>query len=182
MTTRLITEPTSEPVTLAEAKLHLRVDTIDDDARITELITSARQQAELILKRSLLPQTWEKTLDAFPSSDIELLYPSVIAIESIKYQDLNNNQITLSAANYYLDKDSEPAWAILAYGYTWPATLGVANAVRVRYSAGYANTAAVPASIKQWIKLAVEKLYDTCKDDVPDGFAMALLDRYIVWG
>ena len=106
MTTRLITEPASEPVTLAEAKLHLRVDTVDDDARITELITTARQQAELILKRSLLPQTWEKTLDAFPSSDIELLYPSVIAIESIKYQDLSNTQITLSAANYYLDKDA----------------------------------------------------------------------------
>ena len=96
MTTRLITEPASEPVTLAEAKLHLRVDTVDDDARITELITSARQQAELILKRSLLPQTWEKTIDAFPTSDIELLYPSIIAIESIKYQDINNKLISPS--------------------------------------------------------------------------------------
>lgn len=186
MTTKLITAPTSEPITLAEAKLQLRVDHNDEDTIIQGFITAAREHAEQVTKRSIMPQTWEVVLDAFPESDIELLYPVVNAVESVKYIDLNGAQQTMSAFDYYLDKDSEPGWVILGTDKEWPETQEVANAVRVRYTAGYANAAAVPASIRTWLLLAVEHLYDRCKEggnaSLGDGFAQHLLDRYVVWG
>lgn len=186
MTTRLITAPTTEPITLAEAKLQLRVDNNDEDALIQGFITAAREHAEQVTRRSIMPQTWEVILDAFPDSDIELLYPNVLTVESVKYIDLNNVQQTMSASDYYLDKDSEPAWLILAIDKTWPDTLEVANAVRVRYTAGYADAISVPASIRTWLLLAVENLYDRCKEggkaSLGEGFAKHLLDRYVVWG
>ncbi|MBV9418770.1 MAG: phage head-tail connector protein, partial [Alphaproteobacteria bacterium] len=38
MSLQLTTPPATEPITLAEAKTHLKVDTTDDDALITRLI------------------------------------------------------------------------------------------------------------------------------------------------
>lgn len=67
MPSKLLTPPTSEPVTLAEAKTHLRVDINDDDALITGLIASARQSAEQICRRALISQQWKVTMDRFPA-------------------------------------------------------------------------------------------------------------------
>lgn len=190
MTTRLITAPTSEPVTLAEAKVQCHVDGNDEDALINALISGAREQCEHILGRSIMPQTWEKTLDDFPLSDgIELLNPSIISITSIKYIDaITANETTLASDQYSLDKDSEPGWVMPAYGVVWPATLPVSNAVRVRYVAGYADAASVPVSIKNWIKLAVATWYRTREAGVevgittlPHDFFSGLLDRHRIW-
>ena len=54
----LVTAPTEEPVSLAEAKLHLRVDYTNDDVLIGALITAARQHAENDTRRALVTQTW----------------------------------------------------------------------------------------------------------------------------
>ena len=67
MPSKLLTPPTSEPVSLVEVKNHLRVDINDDDALISALIASARQQAEQICRRALINQQWLVTLDQFPS-------------------------------------------------------------------------------------------------------------------
>ena len=58
MALTLITAPTTEPVTLAEARLHLRLDsdfTADDDL-IEVLIQSAREAAEQELGVALITQ------------------------------------------------------------------------------------------------------------------------------
>jgi uncharacterized phiE125 gp8 family phage protein len=182
MSLKLITEPVSEPVTLAEVKLQCRIDGNDDDAMLTSLITSARQSCEHILNRSLMAQTWELVLDAFPNVDIILRNPPVQSITSIKYIDaVTANEVTLATNKYSLDKDSEPSWVNLAYGAEWPDTLPVANAVRVRYVAGYT---AVPEAIKNWIKLAVKEMYDGCATGETvslNNFMPSLLDRYRVW-
>lgn len=191
MTTRLITAPTTEPVTLAEAKLHLRVDIADEDSLISMLISAARKNCEHILGRSLMPQTWEKILNDFPLNDgIELLNPSIISVTSIKYIDaLTANEATLASNQYVLDKDSEPGWVKPATGIVWPATLPVANAVRVRYVAGYADAASVPQDIKAWLLLSIATLYaqrevvvtGTIVQDIPRQFYDGLLDGYRIW-
>jgi hypothetical protein len=65
---KLITPPSVEPVTAAEAKLHARVDITDDDALFASLITAARRYCETALKSALVTQTWTLYLDGFPTA------------------------------------------------------------------------------------------------------------------
>lgn len=183
----IITPPATEPVSLAEARLHLKVDSTDDDTLITALIVAAREQAEHRTGRAMITQTLEKVLDAFPA-DIELPMPPAISITSVKYLDTSGVEQTLASDQYSLDSDSEPGWLTPAYGVTWPATYSAPNAVRVRYTAGYGAASDVPQSIKSWMLLAIGTLYDhrnpvivgTIVQDLPRDFLAALLDRYVI--
>ena len=61
----LTTPPTTEPVALADARTHLRIDTHEEDAYITDLVKSATNYVERYLDRSLVTQTWTATFDTF---------------------------------------------------------------------------------------------------------------------
>src|SRR5574343_985939 len=118
MALKLITAATTTPVTLAEAKLHCRVDGTDEDALITSLITAATETAEQQLAgRVLMQQTWELTLDAFPGV-FELTRVPVQSITSLKYYDTAGVQQTMAGADYTLDTTDDIGWALVtpAYG------------------------------------------------------------------
>jgi uncharacterized phiE125 gp8 family phage protein len=159
MPTKLITAPTVEPITVAEVKQRLGVTHSDLDTDFGAWITEARERAEQITGRALAPQTWEKILDAFPANEIQLPWPPLTAITWVKYTDTAGTVQTLADTVYTTDSDNEPGWLLLAYDQEWPDTLDTANAVRVRYTCGYANAAAVPASIKSWLHLQVGQAY-----------------------
>lgn len=185
MPTKLITAPTVEPVTLAHVKERIRIDGDEYDAMLPIPMAGARQLAEQITGRSLAPQTWERVLDAFPCGEIELYNPPVTGIVSIKYIDPAGVEQTLANTAYVLDADSEPAWVLPAWGMTWPATRDSANAVRVRYTAGYAEDAC-PQAIQDWIVAMVayrlknvEAASDKPMEILP--FLGGLLDRYRVY-
>lgn len=190
MALKLITPPSLIPVTLAEAKLHCKVDVSDDDALITSLISAATEAAEHATGRAILPQTFELTLDCFPDY-FELTRQPVTAITSIIYQNTAGAPVTLSGAAYTLDASSEsgPAKVTPAYGTAWPQTRVDVAAVKLRYVAGYANAAAVPESIKSWIKLQIAAMYENRSAEftgqgfssIKLGFVDALLDRYKVF-
>lgn len=189
MALKLITAATGLAVTLVEAKAHLRVDTSDDDTLITAMITAATEAAEQATGRAIMPQTWELTLDEFPAA-LELTRVPVDSITSVTYVDLDGTDQSLSALLYSLDNadDFGPAYVVPAYGTEWPETRDEINAVQVRYAAGYTDAAAVPESIKSWIKLQVGAMYENRESEtvgagkaVHLGFADRLLDRYKVW-
>jgi uncharacterized phiE125 gp8 family phage protein len=153
----LVTPPASEPVTLAEAKAHLRVDIPDDDAAITALITAARQRAETITNRSLITQTWRAWLDGFPSSLDRRGQPSfrlgrgpVASVSSVKYIDTAGALQTLSPSAYVLDNKAQLGQHTVrpAYGSSWPATRDELDSVQVEYVAGFGAANAVPEPIK----------------------------------
>lgn len=89
MTWVVATPPGAEPVTLAEARLHLKADdgVTADDTLITSLIVAARRHIEQVCERALMPQTWRVSLDAFPSGAIEVPGGLVRVIDSLKYVD-----------------------------------------------------------------------------------------------
>ncbi len=184
MPTKIITPPSVEPVLLAEAKLHCRVDIAEDDAFITALIVAAREQAEHETGRALCTQTRELVLDAIPQACI-LRGAPIQSVTSVKYLDPDGLQVTLDPADYLLDKDSEPGYLVPAYGKGWPDTQATANAVRVRYVCGYGDSAAVPIGIKQWMLLAIGAWYadrsaigQAQSFALPDRFWHRLLDPY----
>lgn len=189
MSLRKLTDATVEPVTLSEAKAHLRVTVSSEDALIAALITAARTTCEERLRRTLLQTDWQLTLDAFPCA-IPLRMPRVISVTSVQYVDSAGAPQTLAGSEYQVDGESEPGWVVPAYGKSWPVTREQANAVSVVYRCGYgAEATAVPGPIKQWILLQLGALYANREAVVATpgivavdlGFSERLLDAYRVF-
>lgn len=166
---RLIDAPVVEPITLAEAREQLRLiasgspATHPEDSLIEVLITAARQHLDGRdgwLSRCLITQTWELVLDRFPLNEIRLPLAPVQDVDSIKYDDVNGAEQTVSPSDYVVDTVSEPGWVVPVSGVVWPTTMDTINAVRVRFTAGYGDTADdVPEPIKWAIRLIVAHLY-----------------------
>lgn len=180
---KIITAPASEPVSLSEAKSHLRVDHADEDALISALITAAREECEHLLERAVAQQTLALVLDSFPAGGIQLPRPPVVSVTSVEYVDQDGVTQTMSSADYLLDDAQQPSWLLLAYGEEWPQTRDQANAVTVTYVAGYADC---PELIRAWMLLRIGTLYanreaDSDKPAQPSPFVDRLLDRYRVW-
>lgn len=154
----LIKKPTLEPVSINEAKDHLRVTGNDEDSLIGELIVTARQQAEIFTRRALLTQTWELRQDCF-SSEIVLPNPPLQSVEFIKYIDQDGVEQTLDIAEYKAYAWEEPGVVAPAYGKAWPSTRTEKGAVTVRYIAGWSSVIDVPGPIKSAILLTVGDLY-----------------------
>jgi uncharacterized phiE125 gp8 family phage protein len=133
------TPPASEPITLTEAKAHLRIDDDSEDTLISSLITAARDWCETFSGRSYIMQTWEMILDSFPDQDfISIPRPPLQAVSSIKYYGTDNTEYTMPDTDYFVDTKSEPGRLNLAYGKSWPSTiLRPANGVILEFSAGY---------------------------------------------
>lgn len=187
MTPVRIASPVAEPVTLAEAKAHLRVDFADDDAYIEALIATARVAAEERLERTLVNTPWRLTLDGFPAA-IKLPMPPLVSVEAVEFRDADGLGMTLDPQDYEVDTINEPGYVVPAPGARWPAVGPGINGVRVSYTAGYGPTGAhVPAPIRHWILLAIGDMYhlrtrSSDKAAVPQHFADSLLDPYRIWG
>ena len=175
MPIQLVTPPTEEPVSLLEAKLHLRVDFDEDDMLIASLITAARQAAETLTGRQLTTARWKQVLDCFPGPSlmgvpagqtftlpghaILLAKAPVQSVVSINYLDMGSVNQTMSALTYTVDAACEPARITPVFGQIWPICLPQIGAVSVTFDAGYGTASQVPEGIKSWIKLRVGSLY-----------------------
>ena len=175
MPMQLITPPAGEPVSLQEAKAHLRVDFDDDDGLIQALIAAARQAAETITNRQLMSARWKLVMDSFPGPSLMgvptgqpfslpghaiLIHKSpVLNVVSINYLDMAGVLQSMPASNYTVDAACEPARITPVFGQIWPIALPQIGAVSVTFDAGYGAAASVPEGIKSWIKLRVGSLY-----------------------
>ena len=182
MNPKRTTTPT-EPVTLAEAKLHLRVDGTDEDALINGLISAAREACEDRIEGTVPVTGWKLTLDTFPDA-IKLPRGPVASVESVKYLDANGVEQTLSPADYLVDTVSTPGYIVPAYGKEWPTTRDQINAVTVDYTAGNATPT---HALKAWMLLAIGEMYanreaSSERPAVAHGFADRLLDPFRYWG
>lgn len=138
-TLTLITAPPGELLTLDDAKAHLRIDHTEEDGLVAALITAARQHIDGKdgwLGRALATQTWQLGLTAFPCGAIRVPLPPLQSVDSITYIDTNGDEQTLAESAYQI-VESEPALILPAYGTAWPAVRCQAEAVKVRFTAGY---------------------------------------------
>jgi uncharacterized phiE125 gp8 family phage protein len=163
MSLRIVTPPTSEPVTLAEVRMHVRIDSTADDALLASLVIAAREMVEHELQRSLIARTYELTLDEFPDSTIELPMGPIAAsgglsVSSVIYTDTLGSTQTVSSADYLVDGYSDVPRLTPVSG--WPTAQVVQNAVRVVYTSGHANASLIPAAIKTWIELHAAHFYE----------------------
>lgn len=190
MAITVITAPTVEPISLAEAKRQCVVEHDLDDDLLTLLVSVAREHGESLTRRSWAPQTLELTLDSFPSSAsyIELPYGPVSGLLSIKYLVANaDTEYTFDTSKLRFDFSRLLGRTILKAGETWPTG---AVEVRIRYTAGWA-AAEFPSVLKQWSLVKIASLYSQRENlvvgpqmltvmELTRNFADALLDRYTV--
>lgn len=160
------TPPAVEPVSVSEAKAHLRVDISDDDSYISTLITAAREWCEQYLDRTLINTQWTMRLDSFPY-EIELPRPPIATsgtttAVSLTYTLGDDSTATLSTTAYRVDRDSTPGVVRQLRAGTWPANLDDYNAVAVTWWAGYgASGTSVPAAIRHAILMLVGHWYES---------------------
>lgn len=161
---KIISPPLAEPVSLVEARLHLRVDddgesppAHPDDPLITQFITVAREWCETYTGRAIAPQVVEIASTAFSnqsngntwhsccvnisstvySAYIELPMSPVASIIQVTYIDGNGLTQVVASSDYVLDDYSQPPRLYAASGVVWPTVQATPNAARIRYYAGY---------------------------------------------
>jgi uncharacterized phiE125 gp8 family phage protein len=185
------TEPAVEPVTLAEAKAHLRVDVSDDDTLIAAIIKAAREFCEEYLDRTLVHTQWTMRADRFPW-EFELPRPPMAQAGTttatvVTYTLETQQTATLSTAEYRVDRAATPGVIRTTYAGTWPGHLFDENAVSVTWWGGYgADGTGVPAGIRAAMLMMVSHLYEhrtavaPSMAEVPLG-VKALLDTHR-WG
>ena len=146
-----VSAPSSEPITLSEAKLYLRIDHNLEDALINDLIMAARMQAEQWLRRSLITQSWKLGYDDGNMSAVPLPMGPVIDITSVTLI-LSDGSTQLLAADAYKLNEARN-------------TLAFTNMVaglpfEIVYSAGYSDATYIPRPIKLGMLAGIASMYD----------------------
>ena len=203
MPLQLIRDAAVEPISLAEAKLHLRVDITDDDVLISALIGSARRFAENQLQRSLISQAWRSVIDSFPGPTligipwgrtytlpqhaIVLERSRVQNVTAINYLDMSGAAQVVPTTQYVVDYSSEPCRITPVFGQIWPIPLPQIGAVNVTFTSGYA----VPVTVSgqnvtvpsDWVAYTVGQIIRFSVPDAVSGVLPAPLasgtDYYI---
>jgi uncharacterized phiE125 gp8 family phage protein len=159
MSLQLITPPAVEPVTLDEAKAHLKVNTVDDDALITRLISAARARAEWHTGRAFIAQSWILWLDRWPGcAVVEIPLPPLVAVTSVAAHDGDGSATTLDPSSYTVDMASQPGR--IRFDCSMPSNLRAINAIAIAFEAGYGDgTTDVPAPLREAILEIVAELY-----------------------
>lgn len=171
----LLTPPTAEPLDLAEAKLHCRVDVTDDDLLLRASIGAVRDYAENLLAKQLVVARWKQVMDSFPGAmeaafapygqpyanpgnAIKLSRFPVRRVVSIQYLDQQGVEQTVDPSTYVVDASTEPVRITPVFGQIWPIPQPQIGSVWVTFDAGYAAPVTFNASqitVRGWESLAV---------------------------
>lgn len=168
MALKRIAAPAELPLTLDQAKAHLRVTGTSEDADIMaylRAVVSHLDGPEGLLNRALVTQTLVYTLDAFPARapTFDLPLPPLISVTSVAYLDGEGASQTWAAANYRVlnaGVATRKGRIERAYGVSWPATRAIEQAVTVTYVAGYGARNAVPEATRALILVLLKEMYD----------------------
>jgi uncharacterized phiE125 gp8 family phage protein len=158
----LTSGPAVEPVALAEAKAHLRVDGTAEDTLIASLVVTSRLHVEAAAGLALVTQSWSWLRDAWPAGPaLELPLRPVTGIAAVRIYDAGGAATTLDPATYLLDGAGSPPRLVRSGALAWPVPGRAANGVEVAFTAGYGDAAEdVPAPIRQAVLLLVAHWYE----------------------
>lgn len=155
--------PGSEPITLGEAKAHLKIDGSDEDAYIATLITVARLHVEEAYGWALITQTWDVYYPGFPAGlrEMVITQPPLQSVTEVEYTLDDGTTAVLSASVYNVDAASSPGRIVPKRDQEWPSdSLDTGNPVRVRCVVGFGEATDVPENIVHATKIALATLYD----------------------
>lgn len=172
----VVVDPGFEPVSLDEAKSHCRITNTVEDGLIAGYILAARQMIEASTRRVLVQQTFDFTIDwrwpfrsrtvdgyCFANQRIELPVSPVLSssdVVSVTYVDWNGAVQTLDPAQYQIALSGPVPVIDPVYGIYWPTTRWQAEAITVRFKAGYGTSPGdTPEPLRQAMLLLIGHWY-----------------------
>lgn len=163
LTSKLVTPSVTEIVSLANFKIHAKVDGTDEDAIIPYYINTATEEATNYTRRVLMTGAWSTKVDYFPSVLTLDVVPVVLASIVVKYLDVNNVSQTLASSEYFIRDTGDDSYLKIEFDGTIPETYDVENAVTIEYNAGYPT---IPSTIYDWILNRAVSLYENRQSQV----------------
>ena len=176
---QIVTAPVIEPISINEVQSYLRIPEDEDLDIIRSLIIVARQMCEEYTGRAILTQTVDMFLDGANETDEPLregmttgpylnFYKNYLVLPKSPIQSItsvstfadDDTETTFASSKYFADIVREPARIVLRTGETWPTALRVANAIKVRYTAGYATIEDIPKPMLLAMQQYIAFLYD----------------------
>ena len=109
---KLISSSPLLPLTLQEAKDHLRVIDTYDDSTIVALIQAAANTVQNYTWRPLVEQQWQLLVDyeeALAKDEFILTKTPVLSISKVEYYNANNTLTELPTTDYEADASGDPA-------------------------------------------------------------------------
>lgn len=211
MRVEVVTPPASEPVSLDEMKLHLKMDGISaDDDLIAALVSAARERCETITRRAFLTTTFDVFLDWFPGytptyqllrelgrgwgpssqlapgqylGEVRLPRPPLQSVTFVKYVDPSGTLQTIDPADYRVTSAGTPGRVTPLFGRVWPPSQVISDAVNVRFVAGFGDDPSdVPASARAAVKLLAAHLYENRSDAGDVPAGVRALLASLKWG
>lgn len=178
---RLVTGPSTEPLTYAEAKAYLRLNDDSEQSLVTSMITAARGIVEGHIWMPLISQVWAMQFDKDELSQavVNINKAPLISVDSVTYYDNTNSIATLSAASYESDIYGSPARFRLK---VVPLVYDRMNALQVNFTCGYSSAANVPQPIKQAMYFILGHIYEQRQDVITGSQVneVPLASRYLL--
>lgn len=165
------TPPATEPVSLAEAKAHMRITHDADDDAIESLIRAARAMCEGYTGRALVSRGVSLYMDAWVQDIVALPLPPLQSVGAIHVYDAAGVAATFPATSYAVDAKSHPARILLSGAPPQPGQS--LSGIEIAYTAGYGDAADVPQPLKEGILRLVAHLYLNRGDNTETAIARA---------
>lgn len=183
MSSILTTPPAAEPVSLAEAKAHLRIGNGDEDEMIGRLIVAARRHVEVQAGLALISQVWSQFRDDWPDTGVaELPLAPLLSVDEVKTYGEDDVAASIDPAHYYADRISHPPRLLLRGSRVWARPGRIGNGIEIVFAAGFGPVAAdVPAELRQAILDLVAHWYAQRGDDRETGLpltVMTVIERF----
>lgn len=188
MSLLLITPPEKPAVALIELKEYLRIDTDDEQAVISRLLSAATTSAQRTTRRQFITATYELGLDGFPCGGrIELPNNPLQSVTSVKYTDSNGDEQTVDSDDYIVNTASLVGFVEPAFDVSWPIPQSISDSVKVRFICGYGDDGtSLPEDLVLAVKLLTSHWYEQrtpgSSDSISEVFmtVSSLLSAYVI--
>lgn len=188
MTLIRTTGPAAEPVTLAEAKAHLRLAHDSEDALIAGLIRAAREMVERDTGAALIDQAWRLALDELPAcGTVTIARFPVKQVSAVTFYGQSGAPVVVDPGDYVLDSLSRPARLHVEAGVATP--LRAMNGVEIDFIAGFGSAGpdvpdlfkrAILVLVAHWFEFRAAFDADDQPVSVPGGYER-LIAGYRTW-
>lgn len=175
----LTSGPALEPVSVADAKAHLRIDGTAEDALIASLILTSRLHIEAALGYALIAQSWTLLLDAWPDGT-SVVFPirPILSIASARVLSATGVPTVMAASDYVLDGTAITP-RLVRTGSNWPLPGKAANGIEIAFTAGFGAAATdVPAPMRHALLLLVAHWYEH-RDPIEIGSSLSNIPKAV---